>query len=159
MHFAIDKCIHRHQNNWWFTMNSKKYTNNLISENILSFHQFNRRPMSSWTVNCFDVYDALYFKIIPKYQQKIIWLHSHHLHCFRPWWIFSSFLMALMRTVTSSGTLTEAEYGHFTPGLSCMGTRERQWMAWHCENRYGCTPSAVCSGTSHCRAVDSLLVS
>ena len=31
-------------------------TNNLISENILSFHQFNRPPVSSWTVNCFDVY-------------------------------------------------------------------------------------------------------
>ena len=31
-------------------------TNNLILENILSFHQFNRPPVSSWTVNCFDVY-------------------------------------------------------------------------------------------------------
>ena len=31
-------------------------TNNLNSENILSFHQFNRPPVSSWTVNCFDVY-------------------------------------------------------------------------------------------------------
>ena len=31
-------------------------TNNLISENILSFHQFNRPIVSLWTVNCFDVY-------------------------------------------------------------------------------------------------------
>ena len=30
--------------------------NNLISENILSFHQFKWPPVSSWTVNCFDVY-------------------------------------------------------------------------------------------------------
>ena len=36
-------------------------TNNLISENILSFHQFNRPPVSSWTVNCFDVYGPNYF--------------------------------------------------------------------------------------------------
>ena len=35
-------------------------TNNLISENILSFHQFNRPPVSSWTVNCFDVYDIIH---------------------------------------------------------------------------------------------------
>ena len=56
---------HRHQNNLRFTMTweagwrygiistvpyeQKKniQTNNLISENILSFHQFNRPPMSS----------------------------------------------------------------------------------------------------------------
>ena len=31
-------------------------TNNLISENILSFHQFNQPPMSSWTVTYSDVY-------------------------------------------------------------------------------------------------------
>ena len=67
---------HRHQNHWRFTMTWEagwRYgiisiygslwtakniqTNNLISENILSFHQFNRPPMSPWTVNCFDVYD------------------------------------------------------------------------------------------------------
>ena len=30
-------------------------TNNLISENIF-LNQFNRPPVSSWTVNCFDVY-------------------------------------------------------------------------------------------------------
>ena len=37
-----------------FLMNSKKLqTNNRISENILSVHQFNRPPVSSWTVNCF----------------------------------------------------------------------------------------------------------
>ena len=34
-------------------------TNNLISENIFSFHQFNRPPVSSWTVNCFDVYGQI----------------------------------------------------------------------------------------------------
>ena len=34
-------------------------TNNLISENILSFHQFNRPPVSSWTVNCFDAYERV----------------------------------------------------------------------------------------------------
>ena len=40
-----------------FLMNSKNIqTNNLILENILSFHQFNRPPVSSWTVNCFDAY-------------------------------------------------------------------------------------------------------
>ena len=41
-----------------FLMNRKNIqTNNLISENILSFHQFNRPPVSSWTDNyCFDVY-------------------------------------------------------------------------------------------------------
>ena len=43
-------------------------TNNLISENILSFHQFNRPPMSSWTVNCFDVYD-------PCNKRVYSWLH------------------------------------------------------------------------------------
>ena len=68
---------HRHQNNWRFTMTWEagwRYgimstvpydlwtakniqTNNLISENILSFHQFNRPPVSLWTVNCFDVYE------------------------------------------------------------------------------------------------------
>ena len=60
---------HRHQNNWRFTVpweagwrygiislwTAKNIqTNNLISENILSSHQFNRPPVSS--VNCFDVY-------------------------------------------------------------------------------------------------------
>ena len=44
-----------------FLMNSKNIqTNNHISENILFSHQFNRPPVSSWTVNCFDVYDQIY---------------------------------------------------------------------------------------------------
>ena len=34
--------------------------NNLISENILSFHQFNRPPVSSWTLYGFDVYDETF---------------------------------------------------------------------------------------------------
>ena len=38
----------------WTAQNIR--TNNLIPENILSFHQFNRPSVSSWTVNCFDVY-------------------------------------------------------------------------------------------------------
>ena len=69
--------IHGHQNNWRFTMTWEagwrygiistvpyeqqkiyRQNNNLISENILSFHQFNRLPVSSRTVNCFDVYGS-----------------------------------------------------------------------------------------------------
>ena len=69
--------LHRHQNNiltvhddmggrlaLWYHIYGSLWTaknrqrNSLITENILSFHQFNRPPISSWTVtvNCFDVY-------------------------------------------------------------------------------------------------------
>ena len=52
--------------------------NNLISENILSSHQFNRPPVSSWTVNCFDVYAHIlkviwkrYANCITRFQLKL----------------------------------------------------------------------------------------
>jgi hypothetical protein len=38
------------------------------------------------------------------------------------------------------------------PGVSCTGTSERAWIAWHCVNTYGFAPPAVCDGASHCIA-------
>ena len=52
-------------------------TNNLISENILSFHQFNRPPVSSWTINCFDVYAA---------PHPVTWVGSARHHRALAWW-------------------------------------------------------------------------
>ena len=33
-----------------------------------------------------------------------------------------------------------------------QGTSDRAWIAWHCVKRYGSFLSAVCDGSSHCRA-------
>ena len=39
----------------------QKYKQTILFQRILSFHQFNRPPVSSWTVNnCFDVYVVIY---------------------------------------------------------------------------------------------------
>ncbi len=54
--------------------------------------------------------------------------------------------------------LTLAEYELLTAGVSCSGTMDLQWMAWHWENRYGWVLAAVCSGGSHCRALELGLV-
>jgi hypothetical protein len=41
-------------------------------------------------------------------------------------------------------------------GLICtwQGMSARAWMAWHCVNRYGCAPPAVCSGDRNWMALD-----
>ena len=45
--------------------------------------------------------------------------------------------------------LTDAVYVDLTDGVSCDGMRDRAWMAWDCEYKYGCLPPLVCSASSH----------
>ena len=54
--------------------------------------------------------------------------------------------------------LTLAVYVTFHQGESNMGTRDRQWIAWHCEYKKGAVFAAVCSADIQPRAVQSVVV-